>query len=160
MLHLIVRLVPAPVHRAVLPLAFRLRHRWRRWRKVPLTGCNVVVTDLDGAVLLLRHSYGPDHWGLPGGGLGRGEDPACAAARELSEELGLENLRLKSLGTVEGVLSGSPHTAYLFTTVIDRYPQLDRREVIEARFFPPHSLPEPLGATTREQLAAWRERRG
>ena len=160
MLHLIVRLVPAPVHRAVLPLAFRLRHRWRRWRKVPLTGCNVVVTDLDGAVLLLRHSYGPDHWGLPGGGLGRGEDPACAAARELSEELGLENLRLKSLGTVEGVLSGSPHTAYLFTTVIDRYPRLDRREVIEARFFPPHSLPEPLGATTREQLAAWRERRG
>ncbi|MFZ9394955.1 MAG: NUDIX domain-containing protein [Erythrobacter sp.] len=160
MLHLIIRLVPAPLHRALLPAAYRVRHRWRRWRRAPLYGCNVVITDLDGAVLLLRHSYGPDHWGLPGGGLGRGEDPAGAAQRELSEELGLDGLRLRPLGTVEGVLSGSPHTAHLFTAVIDRQPRLDRREVIEARFFPLHSLPEPLSAVTREQLAAWRERRG
>lgn len=160
MLRLIIRLVPAPVHRAVLPVAFRWRHRWRRWRRTPLYGCNVVITDLDGSVLLLRHSYGPDQWGLPGGGLGRGEDPERAAQRELREELGLDGMRLHSLGTVEGILSGSPHTAYLFSAVIDCHPRLDRREVIEARFFPPHSLPEPLGATTREQLAAWRERRG
>ncbi|MGQ7830230.1 NUDIX hydrolase [Altererythrobacter sp. Z27] len=159
MLHLIIRFVPAPVHRAILPMAFRLRHRWRRWRKAPLRGCIVVLTDLDGALLLLRHSYGPDHWCLPGGGLNRNEDPAEAAMRELREELGIEPARLKSHGTLEGEISGSPHTAYLFSAVVDRHPKPDRREVIEARFFPPHSLPEPLGHEARRQLAAWRERR-
>jgi len=27
--------LPAPLHRALLPLAHILRHRWRRWRKAP-----------------------------------------------------------------------------------------------------------------------------
>lgn len=156
MLHLIIRLVPAPVHRAVLPVAFRLRHHWRRWRKAPIIGCNVILTDLQGQVLLLRHSYGPDDWCLPGGGIGRGEDPLAAAQRELHEELGLEVARMRSLGTLEGEISGSPHTMHLFDAKTDRHPRPDLREVVEARFFPAHSLPEPLGKGTRRALDHWR----
>ena len=156
MLHLIIRLVPAPVHRAVLPVAFRLRHRWRRWRKAPIVGCNVIVTDLEGSILLLRHSYGPDHWSLPGGGVGLGEDPAVAARRELREELGLEAGRLHDLGPIHGEISASPHTMHLFSATIDRNPKPDGREVIEARFFPPHSLPEPIGQLAARALAHWR----
>lgn len=159
MLRLIERLFPAALHRWVLRRVFALRHRWRMWRKAPVTGCNVVVTDLAGSVLLLRHSYGPDEWHLPGGGLKRGEASEAAARRELIEELGLDRGRLKPLGEVHGEISGSPLTVHLFALAVDQQPVPDRREVVEARFFPLHSLPHPLGRTTDLLLSAWRERR-
>jgi ADP-ribose pyrophosphatase YjhB (NUDIX family) len=152
------RIVPAPLHRAVMPLAHVVRHYWRRWRKVPIAGVSVIVTNLGGDVLLLRHSYGPAVWALPGGGLARGEDPLEAARREVREELGVELARIEFVGTLDEVLSGSPHTAHIFTGVCDRQPKPDLREVTEARFFPSHSLPEPLGRTTRARIAMWRAR--
>lgn len=150
--------LPASIHRALLPLAYSIRHRWRRWRKTPLAGVSVVITNLTGDVLLLKHSYGPSVWGLPGGGLGRGEDPQAAALREVREELGVELMRIVPVGTLEEMLSGSPHTAHIFTGVCDRQPRPDGREVTEARFFPSHSLPEPLGETTRKRIAVWKAR--
>jgi 8-oxo-dGTP pyrophosphatase MutT (NUDIX family) len=95
---------------------------------------------------------------LPGGGLGKGEDPLEAARREVREELGVELARIEPIGTLEEMLSGSPHTAYIFAGVCDRQPRPDGREVTEARFFPSHSLPEPLGRTTRARIAVWRAR--
>jgi ADP-ribose pyrophosphatase YjhB (NUDIX family) len=153
-------LLPASLHRALLPLAHRIRHAWRRWRKAPIAGVSVIVTNLGGDVLLLKHSYGADVWALPGGGLGRGEDPAAAARREVREELGLELTRIEVIATLEEELSGSPHTAHLFAATCDQHPRPDGREVTEARFFPSHSLPEPLGRTTRSRIAAWKARRG
>ncbi len=152
------RLLPAPLHRALLPLAHRVRHIWRRWRKAPIAGVSVVITNLGGDVLLLRHSYGPDVWSLPGGGLNPGEDPIEAARREVREELGIELARIEPIGTLEEELSGSPHTAHLFAATCDRQPRPDGREVVVARFFPSHSLPEPLGRTTRARIAVWKGR--
>lgn len=44
-----------------------------------------------GQVLLLEHVFRPNFpWGLPGGWIGRGEDPAKAVEREFREELGLQ----------------------------------------------------------------------
>lgn len=150
--------LPAALHRAILPIAHAVRHRWRRWRKVPIAGVSVIITNLGGDVLLLKHSYGPDVWSLPGGGLARGEDPMEAARREVREELGIELPRVDATGTLEEVLSGSPHTAHLFAATCDQNPRPDGREVVEARFFPSHSLPEPLGKTTRVRIAAWKAR--
>lgn len=45
-----------------MPIAHRVRHRWRVWRGVPIAGVSVVITNLYGDVLLLKHSYGPDVW--------------------------------------------------------------------------------------------------
>ena len=150
--------LPAPLHRALLPLAHIVRHRWRRWRKVPIAGVSIVITNIAGDVLLLKHSYGPAVWALPGGGLARGEDPEAAARREVREELGLTLSRITAIATLEEVLSGSLHTAHVFAGICDAHPRPDGREVIEARFFPTHSLPEPLGETTRARIAAWRAR--
>lgn len=150
--------LPAPLHRALLPLAHLVRHRWRRWRKTPIAGVSVIITNLTGDVLLLKHSYGADVWGLPGGGLGKGEYPLDAARREVREELGVELARIEAIGTLDEVLSGSPHTAHIFAATCDQRPQPDRREIVEARFFPSHSLPEPLGRTTRDRIAVWRAR--
>jgi ADP-ribose pyrophosphatase YjhB (NUDIX family) len=150
--------LPAPIHRAVLPVAHIVRHYWRRWRGQPLVGVSVILTNLSGDVLLLKHSYGPAVWGLPGGGLARGEEPEAAARREVREELGIELARIEAIGTIEEELSGSPHTAHLFTATCDRQPRPDQREILEARFFPSHSLPEPLGRITRARIDAWKNR--
>lgn len=158
MLHLIEKLLPASIHRALLPLAFRIRHRWRRWRKVDLEGCCVVISNLSGGVLLLRHSYGPKVWSLPGGGIDRGEEPETAVRREVEEELGMTLGKVELLGVAEEQVSGSPHRAYLFSAYSDARPKPDKREVIEARFFPSHSLPEPLGRITRARIEIWRNR--
>lgn len=150
--------LPAPLHRAILPLAFRVRHAWRRWRRTPIAGVSVVITNLGGDVLLLKHSYGPDVWGLPGGGLKSGEDPLEAARREVREELGIELPQIEAIGTIEEQLFGSPHTAHMFAATCDQRPKPDRREIVEARFFPSHSLPEPLGRITRARIDSWKAR--
>jgi len=118
----------------------------------------VIITNLSGDVLLLSHSYGPDVWSLPGGGVDAGEDPEHAARREVYEELGLKLGAVENLGSREELVSGSPLTVYLFASMTDARPVPDGREVLEARFFPSHSLPEPLGRITRERIEVWRRR--
>jgi len=51
-------------------------------------GVTALVTDENGRVGLVQHSYKPG-WSLPGGGVARGELPAAAILRELQEEIGL-----------------------------------------------------------------------
>lgn len=138
-----------------LRLAHRLRHRWRCWRKVPLAGVTMIARDAEGALLLVRLSYAEAGWSLPGGGARRGESMAEAAARELLEETGCEALGVQLVGRMEETVSGSPHTAHIFTCRTDDMPRPDNREVVEARFFPPHSLPHPMTERTRVRLALW-----
>ena len=153
------RLIPAPIHRVLLRVAHKVRHRYRKLSKQPIAGCTVVVTNFEGSILLLQHSYGPKVWALPGGGIERGETPEQAARREVREELRIDLDGLIDLGTIEEELSGSPHTAHLFEGVASTGPRPDKREVVEAKFFPGHSLPEPQGDSTRRHLSIWRERR-
>ena len=157
MLHLIERLLPAPIHRAVLPLAHKVRHRWRKWRGVPIAGVSVAITNAQGELLLLRHSYGPKVWALPGGGLKPGEDPQECAAREVMEELGITLSGLRKVAQLEEQISGSPHTAYLFAANTSAVPAPDEREVIQAHFFAHDALPEPLGPVTARRIAAWKQ---
>lgn len=138
-------------------LAHALRHRWRMWRGTPLSGVSIIAQDWEGRLLLMRHSYGPNGWHLPGGGISRRETPQDAAVRELREETGCRAEGVRAVGTLDEVISGSPHTAHLFGCFTNDQPVPDGREVVEARFFPLHSLPEPLGERTRARLEAWRE---
>ena len=49
------------------------------------------IFDDTGRILLLEHVFRPDQgWGIPGGFLGKGEQPEEALRRELREEVGLE----------------------------------------------------------------------
>lgn len=156
MLHLI----PAPLHRVALRWAHRIRHHWRKHTGQPLAGVSVLVTDLEGRLLLVRHSYGPQGWALPSGGMKKGETPEAAACREVAEELRCTLEDVQVIDTIEETLSGAPHTAYLVTgRTLDR-PRPDKREVVEAKFCPIHSLPEPQTALTRARIAAWKARKG
>lgn len=152
-------LLPAWLFRAIAPVAHQLRHRWRIWRGQPLHGATMIARDMEDRILLVRHTYGPEGWFLPGGGIARGESPRDAAIRELREETGCRAEGVRALGELTETISGSPHTAHVFTCVVRDAPEADRREIAEARFFPAHSLPVPITAHTRARLALWSSRR-
>lgn len=160
MLHLIARgverLLPAPVHRALLQMVHHIRHRWRKWRKAELRGCSVIISNSAGDILMLRHSYGPDVWAFPGGGIARGEAASDAAIREVREELGVDLDEVEPVATLQEEISGSPQTAYLFAARSDAPPTPDRREIVEARYFAPDALPDTIGKVSASRLAAWR----
>lgn len=151
------RLIPAPLHRLALRIAYALRHWHRSLLRPDLEGCTIIATDLEGRLLLIRQSYGPDGWYLPGGGMRRGEDPGAAARRELREETGCEARKLQLFEVIEEELSGASHRANIFLAHVDESPRPDRREVVEARFFPTHSLPEPISPIARQRIAAWKK---
>jgi 8-oxo-dGTP pyrophosphatase MutT (NUDIX family) len=59
---------------------------------LPRDAARVLVLDTDDRVLLVAHRASPTRtvWTAPGGGLLPGEDHGTAAARELTEELGID----------------------------------------------------------------------
>ncbi len=75
-----------------LPLSARARSAlyWMLGTKYAV-GVQGLVFDSAGRLLLLRHTYkGAYPWGLPGGGMARGETAPQAVMREVREEAGLQ----------------------------------------------------------------------
>lgn len=120
--------------------------------KPRLSGVSVMLSDQDGRLLLVRHSYGPDCWSLPGGGIDGRESAEVAARREMREELGIELSALRSLGTLEETLSGTFHKAYVFAARTSHEIVPDGREIAEARFFSIDTLPDGIGAIARRRI--------
>ena len=111
------------------------RRRIVRWLSPSYTvGAICLIERSDGRVLLVRQVY-RNSWGIPGGLLERGEDPASAARREVLEETGLE---------VE--LMGEP------AVVVDPVPQ--RVDVVfNAR--PVDELAEAVPSSPEIELVQW-----
>ncbi|HWK40965.1 MAG TPA: NUDIX domain-containing protein [Croceibacterium sp.] len=146
------RLIPPPLHRQLYRLAYFMRRRWLRLRGGTMHGCILIARDDRGGVLLVRHSYGSGSWQLPGGGVGRKEQPEHAIRREIAEELGCEVRDLASLGTVEQNYHGATNVVHVFTGGLNGWPQADGRELVKVRFFPADALPARMAASVRQQL--------
>lgn len=153
-------LIPAPLHRAALRLAHAARRRWWRLARVKLNGCRILAFDDAGRILLIRHSYGSGNWMLPGGGIGRREDPLAAALRELVEETGCRLERARVFSVTEEPLYGTVNRVHLVTGRASGVPRGDGREVIELGFFAPDNLPAPLSPTLARGLPDWLSRAG
>jgi len=78
------------------------------WVSWPLTGLLLhnshrvrILVQAEGSTLLLKSTYGPNRWSLPGGGVDRDESAKSAAVRELIEETGIivDIKQLTLLGT-------------------------------------------------------------
>lgn len=139
-----------------LRLAHRLRLQWWRATKKVVRGCNVIAANPQGEILLVRHSYhARDIWMLPGGGLGKSEDAAQAAARELLEETHCALIRPVRLGTVVLDRNGWTNAIELIAGTTAHQPFADAREIEEVRFFPTDALPERTSEAARAMIARW-----
>jgi ADP-ribose pyrophosphatase YjhB (NUDIX family) len=120
----------------------------------PVTlGVRAIVRDGEGRVLLLRHTYVPG-WYLPGGAVDPGESVGDALRRELLEEA---NIRIigppRLLAIYFNPRAGSDHVALFEVTQFEQTsPKLADHEIVEARLFPVHALPEGTTPSTRARL--------
>jgi 8-oxo-dGTP diphosphatase len=106
-----------------------------------LVGVMAIIQDDDGRILLVRNTYDPRYpWSLPGGWMGKDEQPDECIKRELQEETGYQievdrilltrtHPRLPSVDIVfRGRISGGTFRR--------------SAEVVAAEFFPLDALPE------------------
>lgn len=139
--------------RRLLALLHPIRRRvWRLIGK-ETHGVKVMLFDGDGAVLLVRHSYGrSDLFMLPGGGVERGEAPEAAAAREMMEELGCRVSDLTPVSVHVSTGEGRRDTVHLFRARPAGPIRPDGVEVAEARFFALDALPPNASPATRRRI--------
>lgn len=108
----------------------------------------VVLQNEEGEILFIQSWLSRGEWGLPGGGLDKGEDAVHAAAREVEEEVGIEleprSLRslfiIKFAGHDEIVFLATAQKSDLSNELPNKY------EIKNAAWFPMSGLPqlEPL----------------
>jgi ADP-ribose pyrophosphatase YjhB (NUDIX family) len=121
------RIMPGPLKRAAV-----------RVGAPTFTAGAVCILEHDGAVLFLWQPH-REGWSLPGGLMGKGEDPADAVRREVAEEVGLD------------IDPGDPVTVnvdaqrqgvdVVFRVVLEERPELElATEARKARWFTPEEL--------------------
>jgi 8-oxo-dGTP pyrophosphatase MutT (NUDIX family) len=145
--------LPVPLIRFGYRLAYRaLRVYWFLFRP-EVSGVKCVITDGE-QVLLVRHTYGPGDWDLPGGAVKRGEDPASAARREMNEELGVSIDDWRSLGLVSLNVDHRKDQLHCFQAELhEPRIDMDHGELAEFGWFSRDALPGKLGRYTQPILA-------
>jgi ADP-ribose pyrophosphatase YjhB (NUDIX family) len=104
----------APIPLALGRLAYRVAYAGlyvgSRVLRPHTRGVKCVIIDGD-RLLLVRHSYGPPQWDLPGGFCRWREPFAATAQREMAEELGVaEGARFTDLGELRREQQGRRET--------------------------------------------------
>lgn len=139
--------------RAMLRLLMRLiapRH---------YVGAVAAVVNADGKVLLAHHSYRTDYpWGLPGGWVEPGEDPAETVRREIAEELELDVVveRLLICGTI-GREDRSIAPVHIGMAYLCRSLGGELRwshEITAVEWVDPANIPYPIGPFQARAIAA------
>lgn len=118
-------------------------------------GVHAVVLTEQGRVVLVRLTYAPG-WRLPGGGRKRGEAPAAAMLRELSEEIGLlSHERIERLEEARPAAALPGDSSALFRVSGAVYRPRRSFEIEEVREFDRGSLPEDVDSWTRASVEAF-----
>jgi ADP-ribose pyrophosphatase YjhB (NUDIX family) len=106
-------------------------------------------------ILLVRHSYGPRHWDLPGGFVRRREAFEAAARRELAEELGAgADGSFTDLGELRRDFAGRHETLHGFRVDVgDRTAAIQGFELRELGWFRRDELPARRADVVDEVLA-------
>lgn len=140
---------------AVLPAWGQARAITLAAPKVTLGVC-AVIEDAHGRVLAAHHTYRRCAWGLPGGLIRHGEQPAAALARELREELGC----VAHIGPVLGAHTAlaTRHLTLFYRVTLAGAPSADGVELDSLRFVALDDLPALLGrdACAWLTLLKWR----
>jgi ADP-ribose pyrophosphatase YjhB (NUDIX family) len=143
---------------ALLEIADRARRIvWRVYGPRTI-GVRGLVVDEHNHVLLVRHSYGPPTWHLPGGGVKRRESLVRALERELGEEAGIEiEGPPKLLGAYSNMSEGKSHHITVF--VVDRWRRdadaPPDKEIAAVDLFDAAALPADTSPGTRRRIEEW-----
>jgi ADP-ribose pyrophosphatase YjhB (NUDIX family) len=138
--------------RLVLRVADRVRRLWWRLAGPRTVGVRGVVRDADGRVLLVRHTYGPPLWHLPGGGVKRRESLTDAVRRELREEVGIIAGELRLHGTFSNLQEGKSDHIAVFIVEDWTERKTTHAEIDARRFVALDSLPDDVSPGTRRRL--------
>ena len=96
-------------------------------------------------VLLIKNTYGPDIWTLPGGSVKRNESLASAAKREVKEEVDID-IELGDLTNKGSIFYDGDYkmsNVFVFVAnVKNQLPKVDKIEVSDSRWFDVHKLPK------------------
>lgn len=121
-------------------------------------GVRGFVTDGEGGILLVRHSYVPG-WHIPGGAVDPGETAMQAVARELSEEAAIApegEMHLLGLYFNRG-MANRDHVAVYHVPLWRRLRTFQpNREILESRFFAMTDLPSGTAEGTLRRIAEFR----
>jgi 8-oxo-dGTP pyrophosphatase MutT (NUDIX family) len=119
----------------------------------------VIVNDAGEVLLQLRSDT--HQWGLPGGAVDPGEEPADALVREVYEETGLTVLPERIVGVYSGpeyqfTYPNGDQVCVMNITFacrpVEGTPTVNDDESLEVRYFPVDALP-PMESRTRERIS-------
>lgn len=138
---------------ALIQAAYVVRRRVFGWLQLRTRGVKAMLFNDVGEILLIRNSYGDrDVLVLPGGGIGRHEEAADAAAREVMEEVGLGAVNLKLFAIYLSGAEGKRDTISLFIGAASGVPSTDSIEIEEAGFYGPDDLPTNVSPATLRRI--------
>ena len=126
---------------------------WFRLSRGLTLGVRGLVTDPDGRVLLIQHTYVPG-WYMPGGGVERGETAETALAREMQEEAGIRVLgrpRLLSFHSNE-VRHPGDHVLVYRIEAWEPCAASQQGEIHAVGWFAPDALPDDITPATRQRI--------
>lgn len=112
-------------------------------------GVAAIITNEAGHILLQRRSDNGE-WGLPGGAIDPGEEPADAIIREVQEEVGLQVMPERIIGVYSGpeflvTYPNGDQAMILSITfscrIVSGEPCVNDDESLEVRYFAPDALP-------------------
>jgi ADP-ribose pyrophosphatase YjhB (NUDIX family) len=138
----------------------RAARLWWAIRRPRTLGVRALVLDGAERVALVKHTYRP-YWYLPGGGVNRRESFAGALARELREEIGLEDFRVdRILGVYRNGAEGKDDhvVIYVVRTVgpVAQIQAADAFEIEEAGWFALDALPDDISPASARRIDEWR----
>jgi 8-oxo-dGTP pyrophosphatase MutT (NUDIX family) len=143
--------LPVPLRRFGYRAAYAaLRVYWFLFRP-KMNGVKCVLTDGD-QVLLVRHTYGPRGWDLPGGSIKAGESELGAAQREMREELGVSVDGWRPLGALDVEIDYRKDHVHCFQAELQSAQlKIDPGELSDAGWFRRTELPR-VGRYTQQIL--------
>lgn len=118
----------------------------------------ICVIEREESVLLIRQAYRRG-WGIPGGLVQRGEEPAHAARREVREEIGIDVVLHGAPAVVVDVAPQRVDVIFAASIDVLDEPRPSSAEIVEVRWFGRSALPE-LQPETVAALAALDRTRG